>query len=335
MNTELITEYEALTNAAGIAELPGRTIIAVIGSDRTQFLQSFTTNDIKKLSPGRGCEAFVTSPQGKTLGHVFVFCEADRYVLDTSPEQAAALISHFDRYVISEDVQFIDLTAKQTDLLIAGPKAGGLLQSLTGEKPPTEPLAQSSAQIAGHPVIVYRVPFAGTTSYFIRAAADGTPAVLDATRAAGAVQLQHDVVESGRLEAGFPLFGSDITPDNLPQEVARDDRAISFTKGCYLGQETVARIDAVGHVNRLLIGLKFSPHQPGASARDFGVPAAGTELLAGDQSVGHVTSAAWSPRLGAALAVAYVRRTHAKPGTQLSSAAGTAEVIKLPLTPEP
>src|SRR4051794_17922454 len=102
MTPDFLEQYRWLTSGAGLAELPGRTIIAVSGSDRTQFLQSFTTNDIKKLAAGGGCEVFVTSPQGKTLGHVFVLCEADRYVLDTSPGQAAALISHFERYVISE-----------------------------------------------------------------------------------------------------------------------------------------------------------------------------------------------------------------------------------------
>ena len=144
------------------------------------------------------------------------------------------------------------------------------------------------------------------------------------TRRGGSDPLRATAVESARLEAGVPLFGHDITADNLPQEVARDARAISFTKGCYLGQETVARIDALGHVNRLLVGLKFA----GQAA-----PPTGTVLLAGQQDVGHVTSAAWSPRLAAPLALAYVRRSHAKKGSTLSSAAGAAEVIELPVKP--
>src|SRR2546423_1908745 len=117
MTAESIKQYEALTSGVGVAELPGRTIIAVTGADRTQFLQSFTTNDVKKLVPGTGCEAFVTSTQGKTLGHVLILCEVDRYVLDGTPGQASTLISHFERYVISEDVQFIDLSSQRCDLL--------------------------------------------------------------------------------------------------------------------------------------------------------------------------------------------------------------------------
>ena len=154
-------------------------------------------------------------------------------------------------------------------------------------------------------------------------AAEAGSAVTAAISAAGAIRCDPAALESARLEAGTPLFGLDITPDNLPQEVARDTRAISFTKGCYLGQETVARIDTIGHVNRLLVGLKFSGPD---------VPAAGTAVLAADQPIGQVTSAAWSPRLAAPLALAYIRRAHAKPGSQLTSSTGPAEVVALPLT---
>src|SRR5262245_65977238 len=98
--SEFLAQYEALTSGVGVSLHVGRTIIDVTGSDRMQFLQSFTTNDIKKLSLGRGCEAFVTSSQGKTLGHVLIFCEANNFVLDTTPGQANTLISHFERYVI-------------------------------------------------------------------------------------------------------------------------------------------------------------------------------------------------------------------------------------------
>ena len=122
-----------------------------------------------------------------------------------------------------------------------------------------------------------------------------------------------------RIEAGFPLFGTDITDDNLPQEIGRNQQAISFTKGCYLGQETVARIDALGHVNRLLARVKFTAGE---------VPATGTELFAADKPVGKVTSACWSPEFGGPLAFALLRRTQTAAGTQLTSASGPAEVCQ-------
>jgi len=320
---EFLSQYNTLTSGVGISQLAGRTIIDVTGADRTQFLQSFTTNDIKRLAPGRGCEAFVTSTQGKTLGHVLVLCEAEKYILDTTAGQAAALISHFERYVITEDVQFTERTAQFCDILLAGTGATALLNTVTGANPSTEPYSSAPVEIAGRRAMLTRVEYAGRISAFLQTSIDDAAAVIAVLCAAGAVLCDAAAVESARLEAGMPLYGLDITPDNLPQEVARDDRAVSFTKGCYLGQETVARIDAVGHVNRLLVGLKFSGEE---------MPASGLPLLAADQQVGHVTSAAWSPRLDAPLALGYVRRPHSKPATQLASTLGPVEVIKLPLT---
>ncbi len=319
---EFLAQYEALVSGSGISLLAGRTIIDVTGADRTQFLQSFTTNDIKKLAPGRGCEAFVTSSQGKTLGHVLIFCEAEKYVLNTTPGQAASLVGHFERYVITEDVQFIDRTAESCDLLLAGLKAIVVLQAASDGSVPSELLSHAAATIGGRAAIVRRVEYAGPIAYFVQASVNDAASITAALSAAGAVACDAAAIEAARLEAGAPLFGSDITPENLPQEVARDNRAISFTKGCYLGQETVARIDAIGHVNRLLVGLKFSGGQ---------LPQSGLALLADGQQVGHVTSAAWSPRLGGPLALGYLRRMHAKPATQLASELGPVEVVKLPL----
>jgi folate-binding protein YgfZ len=130
-------------------------------------------------------------------------------------------------------------------------------------------------------------------------------------------------LEIARLEAGFPWFGIDITADNLAPEVGRDKQAISYVKGCYLGQETIARIDALGHVNRLLVGVAIE-----AAA----VPPQGSELTAAGKTVGHVTSAVFSPRLQAPLALAYVRRGYNEPGAKLTSTAGPARVVALPLS---
>jgi folate-binding protein YgfZ len=138
-------------------------------------------------------------------------------------------------------------------------------------------------------------------------------------RGAGAIECGPAAIDAFRIEAGMPLYGRDITIENLPQEVNRNAQAISFTKGCYLGQETVARIDALGHVNRLLVGVRIAGKQ---------VPSDGAELTIDGKAVGHVTSAAFSPRLGKAVALAYVRTTSAKPGTRLQSAAGEAEVVE-------
>jgi folate-binding protein YgfZ len=131
-----------------------------------------------------------------------------------------------------------------------------------------------------------------------------------------------EAVEAARIEAGQPFYGRDIHDRSLPQEVARDAQAISFVKGCYIGQETVARIDALGHVNRTLAGVKFAGER---------VPESGAELVRDGQSVGQVISAVFSPRLSAPLALAYLRRGSNTPGTRLESPVGPGEVVSLPV----
>jgi len=318
---EFLADYQALTAGRGFAELP-RTVIEVRGNDRTHFLNSFCTNDVKKLAPGQGCEAFVTNHQGKTVGHGFIFCEPERLVIGTVAGQAAALIAHFDRFVISEDVTFHDLSDQVQIFLVAGSTAAATLRTLTSSDPPTEMLSFHHPPIAGCGCTLFRVPYSGADSYFIRASVDDAATVRTALEKAGARLCQADAVEAKRIEAGFPYFGRDITDENLPQEVGRNQQAISFTKGCYLGQETVARIDALGHVNRLLVGVRFQADE---------VPALATRLSAGDKEVGHVTSACYSPTLQSPLALGYVRRPHAKPGSNLESNQGSAEVIALPV----
>ena len=131
--------------------------------------------------------------------------------------------------------------------------------------------------------------------------------------------------EQVRIEAGMPLYGRDISQKNLPQEVGRNAQAISFSKGCYLGQETVARIASLGHVNRSLVGVRFTGSD---------IPPAGTQLTADGKPVGHVTSSAFSPRLECPLALAYLRTGHHLPGTRLTCSGDQAEVVTLPVTAE-
>jgi folate-binding protein YgfZ len=321
LDANLQREYEALTQGCGFAELP-RTLIAARGNDRAKFLNSFCTNDVKRLTAGESCEAFVTSHQGKLLGHVFIHCEAERLILDGVPGQAAALISHFEKYVVSEDVEFQDLSAALTTFAVAGARAASVLGQILGVEAPAAMCASQGARLLGVDVAARRVPCAGESSWFLQVPADESVAIAGALKGAGATRCSQDAIEILRLEAGFPAFGRDIGEENLPQEVGRDAQAISFKKGCYLGQETVARIDALGHVNRVLAEMQFSSQE---------VPAIGTALVAGEKEVGRVTSAVWSPRLGAPLGLAIVKRAQAPVGTRLNSAVGQAEIVRLPL----
>ena len=321
MNEHTMEEYRALTDSVGVTQLE-RALIEVRGNDRTHFLHSFCTADIKKLAAGQGCEAFVTNHQGKIVGHVLVLNRGEFLLLDTVAGQAAGLIAHLDRFVISEDVAFKDLSDAACDLLFSGNQCGALLERLSGQTPPAAMMTQTSAAIEGRSVLISRVEYAAPLSFFVQVELSHASEVLAAAEQAGAKRCRPEAVEMARIEAGVPLFGRDITDDNLPQEINRDAKAISFTKGCYLGQETVARIDALGHVNRVLAALRF---------QDKGVPEPGTSLLTDGKEVGRITSAAWSPKLNSPLALALVRRTHAKPGQLLTASSGPAEVIPLPI----
>ena len=323
--------YRALVEAAGAVDLTGRTQLELTGDDRAAFLHNFCTNNVRNLSVGNGVEAFVLDAKGHVLSHVYVFSAPSSLIIDTVPDQSERLAGHLDRYIIREKVEIADRTAQWGVVLVAGPQAAALMESLALHAPETR-LGHTQASLMGREVYPRRVDLLGADSWILTCQREHVEPLLAALENAGAIRASMEEFESARIEAGTPLYGRDISEKNLPQEVNRDKQAISFTKGCYLGQETVARIDALGHVNRVLVGVRFD----GAD-----VPPSGTELFAKDErsdeqagksaAVGGITSATYSPRLQSALALAYVRRGHTQPGTKFNTALGSAEVIALPL----
>jgi folate-binding protein YgfZ len=292
-------QYDALRRGAGFVELEGWTSVSFTGADRQRFLNSFCTNDINRLAPGQGCEAFITNAKGKTIGFGYVDCRADELVFVTVPDQAATLVAHFDRYIIRDDVQLRDTSGDRaffhTNILLETPSARHIGWSLLNRE----------------------------SGALLEVGANNVARVRQLFRERQQAPCDQAVFDSMRIEAGTPLFGLDFNDHNFPQEVNRDREAISFTKGCYLGQETVARIDALGHVNQMLVGVRFS----GAT-----IPVPGAELIKDGSQVGRVTSAAFSPQLRAPLALAMVRRDANSHGTALDSPVGVAEVISLPLS---
>jgi folate-binding protein YgfZ len=309
-------EYRRARESAGLVDLCHRTKIELTGTDRVRFLNNLCTNDVRALQAGQGCEAFVTSVQGKLVGHVFVFAADTSLVLDSAAGQAQRLCDHFDKYLITEDVHVIDRTAAWAELFLTGPDAQRVLRSAarasTERKEesadlPAAPLQHAPAVLAQQRCWLRRVDLCGDTGYQVVLPAGDARRVAEALLEAGAEPVGSRAFDTLRIEAGTPLYGADMTEENLPQEVGRNAQCISFTKGCYLGQETVARIDSRGHVNRSLVGLRLE-----SDAR----PEPGTPLLHEGKEVGHVSSAAASPRLGV-IALGYVRRGHETPGRQL------------------
>lgn len=294
-------EYTALCGGRGIAELTDWSSVCVTGIDRKNFLHSFCTNDVKRLEPDNSCEAFFTNAKGKIVGHGVISCREDELVVVGAPGQASRLIEHLDRYVIREDVRLADATSTRSYWIV-----------------PHE--LQNAEEL-----LAVTWSFFGTATALVELASSDRVATIGKYMNDRFIEVGPAALNAARIEAGLPLFGLDFDEGNLPQEIGRDTQAISFKKGCYLGQETIARIDALGHVNQRIVGLRF---------RGNDVPIAGTILTRNGAEAGRVTSAAYSPALGAPLALAMVRRGANVTGTRLDSTAGECEVIKLPIAAE-
>ncbi len=305
---------DPITKHAGFFDRSDRSRLSIAGPDRAKFLHNLMTNEVKRLAPGKGCEAFVTSTQGKTLAYVSVLAAEDHILLRTDPGGTYALLPHLEKYGVFDDVAIEDASATTFEFHVAGPAAADILRRAGGQLPEELDLAHVQTELAGRPVRMIRespTPLPGLT--LIGKGADARPvkdSLLEHGHDLGLVEAGPDVFEILRIEAGTPVFGKDVTDKNLPQEIGRDARAISFVKGCYLGQETVARLDALGHVNQILKGLVFEPGSP--------CPEAGAPLEDGGKRVGVITSAVFSPAWNAPIALAMIRTSHIAAGARVS-----------------
>jgi len=290
-----------------------RTHIELTGTDRAKFLHNFCTNDILKLSPGQGCEAFICNVKGRVIGHVTVFVGETSLWLESVPGAAAALTAHLDRYLIREDVTINDRSADVAEILLLGEGSSVLLSAVFGAAPFTE-LALHQSQLRtmdGNNVRVARIDRLGDQTWLLIVPKSEAAALVQQIETAGAVRLNEAQVESLRIAAGFPHYGRDLTDEHLAQEVGRTAQCISFTKGCYLGQEPIARLDALGHTNRELRRLTTTAIAPliaGMTLRDE----------ANTQDIGVITSAASAPDGHGSAALGYLKSRWLTAGTKVS-----------------
>jgi len=314
-------EYRACVNDTGLADLSGRTRIELRGADRATFLNNYCTNDVRRLEPGQSCEAFLTSIQGRTLGHMLVFAREESLLVETVPGQADRVISHLDKYLIREDVEIRDVSDDVGELALIGPGAAKLISECAGKELPIDEPVGLSAELGDITCWLQRLDGWGMPTVLVLADREDLPRLCSRLLDGGAVSVGDQTVETLRIEAGWPQYGRDFDEANLPQEVARDEEAVSFTKGCYLGQETVARLDALGHVNRMLTMVRF-PDEASDS-----LPPLPISLEADGKPQGKVTSLTYSPRWQAMLGLAMLRVGHHQPGARLQSAAGEVTVV--------
>ncbi len=321
------TEMAQARSGAVLFDLSHRGKLEVAGNDAVKFLHNLSSNDVKGLAPDTGCEAFFCTATAKVIAHALLYrCppegKREKLALDVAPGLSAKVMKHLDRHLISEDVEFADRTRDLVQFHLAGPAAPALLGRLFGSEVALSPLQQQHASLGGADWVVRRHDPLGLPGFDVLGPLDRAEELWlrlrEEARPAG-----RQAYEVLRIEAGTPLYGADVDETTFAPEVARTRQAISYGKGCYLGQEPIVMARDRGQVNRALLGLKL-PDGP--------VPA-GALLFRDGKEVGRVTSSVLSPRLGA-IALAYVRRGSQAAGTVLEvETAGqrkTAVVAALP-----
>jgi aminomethyltransferase len=284
-------------------------VLEVTGRDRASFLHALLSNEIKALAPGQGCAATLLDVHGKVQVVLRVWALDDRILLVTPPGRAAATLEALDHYLFSEKAVLEDVSGSLAMLLLAGPEAPAVAERVTGARAPETAWSHVTGAFEGAPVRVVRGGNeTGEADVWLVAPAASGPALEAAVCAAGARPITAAAFEALRIEAGTPRFPEDIGPSVLLPEVPFLD-LVSYTKGCYPGQEVVVRIRDRGHVNRHLRGLVLEGDV---------VPEPGSEVAAGEATIGSVTSATYSFGLKHPIALAMVRRQHAEPGTAVS-----------------
>ena len=325
---KLDDDYRAIRDGAAIGSISPRSQIAVAGKDRASFLQGLLTNDIQALAPGTGCYAAWLTPQGRMLSDMHVLESGRMILLDVPAESAAATLERLEQFLFSEDVQIGSLAEALTGVWVHGARAAAALEgTLSGSRGLAEWADYQHAQLEyeGEPVSVARIDQLGVPGFCVYADRAREPRLVSALEASGAVVVGREALEAARIEAGYPVFGVDMTETTIPLEAGIESRAISLTKGCYVGQEIIIRVlhRGGGRVAKRLVGLLIE----GPAAER------GAKLLSGEREIGEVTSVAQSPGSGT-IALGYVHRDFTAAGTAIHVAAG-AERLSATVTERP
>jgi folate-binding protein YgfZ len=316
-------EYRTARESVALFDTNWHAAITLSGPDRVRYLNAIVTNDVKALSEGSGTLALLLNPQGHILAELEVYVLKEKLLVLTHASVRERTIETLDKFIIMDDVALEDVTDTLGSLAIEGPKAGAIFSQATG-------LAiEGFSEMTFADVAVDAVP-----CHLIRHSHFGLPgAEIIAPREKldilwqnlhTAVHAQHgapigmQALNALRLEAGIPWFPVDFNDSVIPHEAVIEATHVSFSKGCYTGQEIVERVRSRGHVNRRRTQLKFSTQYP---------PAGGTKLRANGTEVGYVTSAAFSPSAGTAIGMGYLRREHNAPGSTVEFDSGTATVV--------
>ncbi|MBM3724277.1 MAG: folate-binding protein YgfZ [Acidobacteria bacterium] len=306
------TGYSALRGGAAWIDLSSRGRIRAAGEDRARLLHAMTTNHVQQLQPGQGCYTFFLSAQGRILADANLLCLPEEILIETEPETRAKLFEHLDKFIIADDVALSDETEAGVAIGVEGPMAEDCL-SRAGFSTPAEPYSHSTHE----GVMVARLSSTGMLGWRLFAGAGQRGELIAAVERCGAVAASLAEAELVRMERGVPRYGADITEKNLVQET-RLHHAVSFTKGCYIGQEIVERVRSRGQVHKGLAAIRVETRE---------AVAPGTEIASEGQVVGRVTRTAWSPGLGVTVGFAYLRVDSLGTGKAMSIGAAPVTVV--------
>jgi glycine cleavage system T protein len=324
-----IAEHNAVRTGVGLIDLSHRGVLRITGPDRVTFLHNLVTNDIRSLSPGTGCYAAILTPKGRIIADMRVYVLQDALLLDTEPELPEKLSTTLDRYLIADDAVLENVTGQIGALGVYGPHSSTFVGALFGIELLEKEHHVVLCDFRGATLLIVRNEITGEVGYDLSAPVETLPGLWETLyERGGAMNIRpvgHHALNTLRIEAGIPRYGVDMGEEVIALEARLEQRAVSFTKGCYIGQEVVARATYRGHVNRLLSGLQVEGET---------VPSKGDKVFADDREVGHITSAILSPTCNRPVALAYLRREVSDPGSRLSiTVEGTAipaEVVTLP-----
>lgn len=320
--TDPVSEHHAVRNGVGVVDVSYRNRYRLTGEDRAKFLHRIISNDVETLSAGQGTYATLLTHRGKIIADLNIYILEDTIIIDTAPETAENLFGELDKYIIADDVELVDSTAETGAIAVHGPKSAELVQSVLGMSDFTDLSERHSCVRKAdasfeHQIACVRTDATGEVGYTLYTAVEVLTSLWETLMTVGSqfnVQpIGWDALESLRIEAGIPRYGTELTDAIIPLE-AELEHAIDFEKGCYIGQEIVARMKYRGHPNRLLRGIEISDNPTSEDACKLRPTA---RIFNGDKEVGWLTSATFAPTLGKEVALGYVRIAVTEPGSRV------------------
>jgi len=316
-----LQEYRSLRENLALADISHQGLLLVTGADHTSFLNSLISNDLPKAGENAGTYAFFLTAKGKILADFFLYPLPEGLLMVLDYENVEKTQSHFMRFRLRSKVEM--KTPAWGRLLVSGPKAPKLIEKYIGEGlPALQEKSFFEKEIDGARLICIKRSITGETDFHLYTPLEKLEPLWHRLLSDGAEwdirPLAQDALEIARIEAGVPRYGTELNDNILPVEAGLQNEGISYSKGCFPGQEVIARLKTYGHVNRKLSGLIFEGED---------LPEPGAKVFQGEKAVGWLTSAAHSPKVGKIIAMAYLRREVLNPGIRLTVSVNSAQVL--------